>query len=87
MTTDSKEEKLLSFVNAVREVTRSLEETGIQYLTYHDIGQVDKAMEKVREAYDIVYQKGDDNEGHVYRAYHSDYVYKDHEDAYDEGDN
>jgi hypothetical protein len=48
---------------------------------------MDKAMDKVREAHGIVHQKGDSNDGHVYRAYHSDYVYKDHKDAYDEGDN
>tara|TARA_R110002050_G_scaffold91215_1_gene191583 strand:+ start:239 stop:496 length:258 start_codon:yes stop_codon:yes gene_type:complete len=84
MTTDSKEEKLLSFVNAVREVTRGLEETGIEYLTYYEVGKMDKALDKVREAYDIVHQKGDSDAGHVYRAYHSDFVYKDHKDAYDE---
>jgi hypothetical protein len=84
MTTDSKEEKLLSFVNAVRDVTRGLEETGIEYLTYYEVGKMDKALDKVREAYDIVHQKGDSDEGHVYRAYHSDFVYKDHKDAYDE---
>ena len=84
MTTDSKEEKLLSFVNAVREVTRGLEETGIEYLTYYEVGKMDKAMDKVREAHGIVYKKGDSEDGHVYRAFHDDYVYKDHKDAYDE---
>ena len=84
---NDKEETILNFVNAVRDVTRGLEETGIEYLTYYEVGKMDKAMDKVREAHGIVHQKGDSNDGHVYRAYHSDYVYKDHKDAYDEGDN
>ena len=80
----SKEETILNFVNTVRDVTRGLEETGIEYLTYYEVGKMDKAMDKVREAHGIVYQKGEHHEGHVYRAYHSDFVYKDHKDAYDE---
>ena len=81
---NDKEETILNFVNTVRDVTRGLEETGIEYLTYHEVGKMDKAMDKVREAHGIVYQKGEHHEGHVYRAYHSDFVYRDHKDAYDE---
>ena len=81
---NDKEETILSFVNAVRDVTRGLEETGIEYLTYYEVGKMDKAMDKVREAHGIVYQKGEHHEGHVYRAYHSDFVYRNHKDAYDE---
>jgi hypothetical protein len=84
---NDKEETILNFVNTVRDVTRGLEETGIEYLTYYEVGKMDKAMDKVREAHGIVYQKGEHHEGHVYRAYHSDFVYRDHKDAYDEGDN
>lgn len=50
----------------------------------NEVGKMDKAMDKVREAHGIVYQKGEHHEGHVYRAYHSDFVYRDHKDAYDE---
>jgi len=81
---NDKEETILNFVNTVRDVTRGLEETGIEYLTYYEVGKMDKAMDKVREAHGIVYQKGEHHEGHVYRAYHSDFVYRDHKDAYDE---
>ena len=81
---EAQKETVLNFVNTVREVTRGLEETGIEYLTYYEVGKMDKAMDKVREAHGIVYQKGEHDEGHVYRSYHSDFVYKDHEDAYDE---
>ena len=81
---NDKEETILSFVNTVRDVTRGLEETGIEYLTYYEVGKMDKAMDKVREAHGIVYQKGEHHEGHVYRAYHSDFVYRNHKDAYDE---
>jgi len=84
---EAQKETVLNFVNTVREVTRGLEETGIEYLTYYEVGKMDKAMDKVREAHGIVYQKGEHDEGHVYRSYHSDFVYKDHKDAYDEGDN
>jgi|TARA_R100001377_G_scaffold76665_1_gene53670 hypothetical protein len=81
---EAQKETVLNFVNTVREVTRGLEETGIEYLTYYEVGKMDKAMDKVREAHGIVYQKGEHDEGHVYRSYHSDFVYKDHKDAYDE---
>lgn len=81
---NDKEETILNFVNTVRDVTRGLEETGIEYLTYYEVGKMDKAMDKVREAHGIVYQKGEHHEGHVYRAYHSDFVYRNHKDAYDE---
>ena len=84
---EAQKETVLNFVNTVREVTRGLEETGIEYLTYYEVGKMDKAMDKVREAHGIVYQKGEHDEGHVYRSFHSDFVYKDHKDAYDEGDN
>ena len=83
---EAQKETVLNFVNTVREVTRGLEETGIEYLTYYEVGKMDKAMDKVREAHGIVYQKGEHHEGHVYRAYHSDFVYKDHKDAYNDED-
>ena len=79
---------VLKLVNITKELTRQIDESGIRYITYDEIHQVEDAIDVVVEETNLKLQKhictGGEEKGELSRAWWSDFVRADDPKAFKE---
>ena len=77
----------LEFINKVNDLVRDVAESGVEYITYAQMGVIDKLKDKLVEHYNLKHQSYfNDHTKKEEIAWHSDYVRHDHSKAWKEKD-
>jgi len=77
----------LEFINKVSELIRDVADTGVDYVTYKQVGDIDRLKDKLVEHHNLQHQSYFSNHSNKNeRAWHSDYVRHDHPKAWKDED-
>ena len=77
----------LEFINKVSELIRDVGESGVEYITYKQMSDIEKLKDELVEHHNLTHQSYfNEHTKKEERAWYSDYVRHDHPEAWKEKD-